>query len=92
MTSPTLVERLQLVTDWWRAPGHLAEEAASRISALEQTQAELVEELADALDTFEKLRADLAEEDCERHAQRIAVLNIHIEQQRALIAKLETQS
>lgn len=61
--------------------------AADHIEALEATQAELV----DNLDTLEKLRADLAEESPGRHAQRIAVLDIHITRQRALLAKLEQQ-
>jgi hypothetical protein len=48
---------------------------------------ELLSECTDALDTMVKLRADLAEEHAERHAQRIAVLDLNIASLTSVVAR-----
>jgi len=69
-----------------------SEEARSANARLIAAAPEMAEEIADNLDTLEKLRADLASVDVALHAQRIGVLDIHIERQRALLSRIRGEA
>jgi hypothetical protein len=62
---------------WWERQAALGD-ANDKINEMVASIAPLAmgETLADMRDTLEKLREDLAEEDADRHAQRIAVIDL----------------